>query len=100
MKLRKERSPAHLYHSRVVTLGKTSQSSIYFCVKHRRRNKMFSWCGRGRNTVPLSPHYLNAMSREIRVFLKLPGIDGVVGLHALPRSVLCLLVIAVIFLLL
>lgn len=34
------------------------------------------------------------------MFLKLPGTDGVVGLHVLPRSVLCLLVIAVIFLLL
>lgn len=61
---------------------------------------MFCQCGRGRNMLPLFPQYLNSMSREIRVFLKLPGTDGADGLHALPRSVLCLLVIAVIFLLL
>lgn len=56
---------------------------------------------KGQEHAPSFPSpYLNAMSREIRVFLKLPGTDGVVGLHVLPRSMLCLLVIAVIFLLL
>ena len=53
----------------------------------------------GAGTCSLFPlQYLNAMSREIRVFLQLSGTDGVAGLHTLPRSMLCLSVIAVIFL--
>lgn len=53
---------------------------------------MFCQCGRaGTWSFFPSPQYLNAISREIRVFLKLPGTDGVAGLHALPRSILCLI---------